>query len=694
MTTALILGAGADNRHHGGELDGATLAVAQVLHAQGIKTILLNDNPFALSLDSDAGIDYPELAPVTLASVQELVAKYQPDLLIPTLGSQGALDLANQVVESGLLTTAGLQLVGLTPTALHQVTNPVRLAQTLHKLHAPVKLIRTVTTFAAARSLVKEIGFPVIIRAVAPRRRGHRQIVHDYGELERAITRATTASRHGQAVLQQSLAGLKEVEVLVMRDGSGTMMELATVENIDPIGIHAGDSLAVTPAQTLLDRELQDIRDVAFAITRRLRIVGLAHLQFAVDQVNQRFYVTKTVPYFDRLAAFVAQATGYPVATVCGHLYAGQRLREIRLPGQTAYAAVTEPSMDRTAVRWPVFASPDRRLSTEKQSVGAVMGVGRSFFEALTKAAAINEDPVRVPTLDQVRRLTAADLDEQLIHPRANRLVTLLEALRRGYSPVELNELTQIDRYYLEQLKRLVRLTTKLPAQKGEPAALRAAKYWGLSDRQLANDWQMSAAQVRQLAADLGIQRTFKEVDPTAGEFSPTIGSYYATFEREDEPVPADERQRALIVGAGPLTLSAGTAADYLTARLARALSQQGYQVVALNDSPSSLLGLTQLTARRYFEPRTLETTLAVAHRERPALILLPAPLSAWRAELTAQLPTCRVLTVPMLAAPVAMAAGEQNYYLIGTTNYRLGSATVTTKLGPGGGRAGGRITG
>lgn len=689
MTTALILGAGADDRHHGGELDGATLAVATAMREQGLQTVLLNDNPAAFTLDADGGIDHPVIAPLTLASLAKLIDRYHPELLVPTLGSQVALDLAEQAVESGLLKAKQVELVGLSPTALHQVTSPVRLAQTLRKLHAPVKLIRTVASFAAARALVKEIGFPVIIRAVGPRRRGHRQIVHDYGELERAVTAALAASASGQAVLQQSLAGLKEVEVLVMRDQSGTMMELATVEDVDPIGIHAGDSMAVTPAQTLLDRELQDMRDVAFAITRRLRIVGVAHIQFALDQSHQRFYVIKTVPYYDRLAAFVTMATGYPVATVCGHLYAGQRLRTIRLAGQEDFAAVTEPSMDRTAVRLPAFpvaSLPPHRwiLSTEKQSVGAAIGLGRSLLEALLKAATTYDNSLGHRLLDQVRDLTADELDERLIHPRANRLLTLIEALRRGYAPAELSELTKIDRYYFDQLKRLVDLMVKLPHQAGAVPALREAKYWGMSDRQLARLWQTSPDLVRQLEDEAGVQRTFKEVDPTAGEFTPAIGSYYSTFEKEDEPVP-DGGRRALLVGAGPRTLGNGAACDYLLAKVAGELGRLGYQVVAINDSPSSLLGLPQLTSRRYLEPRTLELALAIAKREHPEVMILPAPLADWVAPLQAAHPDCRVLTVPMLAAPAPVGELETNCFFDGQAVFQLGTVAVKEPAGPGG---------
>lgn len=650
---ALIVGAGSNTLQRGGELDSTTLSVLTTMKQCGFRTVLIDDNPFALSGDVKTAVDENCIMPLTTENIDTVICKYQPTVIVPTLGGRRAFQLLQSVAETGVLTEHNIQIAGVPEATVRQINNAVLMNQTLAKLQVPTKVIRTVNNFQDARDMATEVGYPVIVRAVYPRTVGLRKIVHDDEELRDAVSRGIQLSQSGQVLVQQSLAGLKEIEITVIRDASGTMMSLGVAEDIDPIGIHAGDSTTVLPAQTLLDRQIQDMRNTSFAITRKLRIVGVNHLQFAFDDHHNRFYVIKISPYFDRMAAMVEQSTGYPLARVCGYLYAGQRLRDIRLDhGMIKHSAVTEPVMDRTAVRVPIFPfhqldHGDQRLITEKKSIGTSLGIGRSFIEALIKGV---EDPNlgwRSEQADAINNMSDDQLDQLLIHPQANRIFSLLEAIRRGYSCQELAELTKIDPYYFNQLRRLTDLQKDLSENPGSVVQLRRAKYWGMSNSWIAHCWQSEPAEVAQLEQKNDINRTFKEVDPSAGQYDQHIHSFYATFEQENESQP-QEGKRVLVIGTGARHLGNGTADDYCLSGMAIELKRLGYLPISVDDNPNSLLLSDQVAGKRYIEPLIDESLAAIVQVEDPQLVLLPSTLVRFKEAVAKYLHNGEIKVAPL----------------------------------------------
>ena len=484
----LIIGAGPNNIQHGDEVDSATYQVATYLRRAGVTTILADNNPFSYSLNDSSVIDHSSIGPLTVNHLIELIEKYQPRAILPTLGNRQAFLLTQELLEKGILRKKEIELLGVPEATVRQVNNPVLLERTLRQMGAPMKKIVTVNNYPDALEEAQRLGYPVIIRSVLPKITSTRQIVHDQSELAAAVSKCLSQSRAEQVYVQQSLGGYKEIEVVVQRDQSGTMMMLGMVEDMDPIGIHAGDSIAFNPAQTLLDRQIQDMRDTAFAITRKLRIVGVNHVQFALDPVNDNFYVIKSSPYFDRMVSFVAQSTGYPVAMVSSQLYLGKTLREIDLgPGFAKHAALIEPAMDHIAARVPVWGfSPEQAqkqlLGTEKKSVGTVFGIGRSPAEALFKAI---ESRYHEPTdfhIQSQAKLSDDELVDRLVHPHAERLFSLLEAMQRGYTAYELVEMTKIDPFYFDQLAKMKELITELVEHPGKEPVLAKAKHNGLSN--------------------------------------------------------------------------------------------------------------------------------------------------------------------------------------------------------------------
>lgn len=626
----LIIGAGPNNIQHGDEVDSATYQVATYLRRAGVTTILADNNPFSYSLNDSSVIDHSSIGPLTVNHLIELIEKYQPRAILPTLGNRQAFLLTQELLEKGILRKKEIELLGVPEATVRQVNNPVLLERTLRQMGAPMKKIVTVNNYPDALEEAQRLGYPVIIRSVLPKITSTRQIVHDQSELAAAVSKCLSQSRAEQVYVQQSLGGYKEIEVVVQRDQSGTMMMLGMVEDMDPIGIHAGDSIAFNPAQTLLDRQIQDMRDTAFAITRKLRIVGVNHVQFALDPVNDNFYVIKSSPYFDRMVSFVAQSTGYPVAMVSSQLYLGKTLREIDLgPGFAKHAALIEPAMDHIAARVPVWGfSPEQAqkqlLGTEKKSVGTVFGIGRSPAEALFKAI---ESRYHEPTdfhIQSQAKLSDDELVDRLVHPHAERLFSLLEAMQRGYTAYELVEMTKIDPFYFDQLAKMKELITELVEHSGKEPVLAKAKHNGLSNQLIAKLWKTTPKQIYQMMQDHNLTVKYKEVEPSAGEFDQHTQTFYSAYEDENEALTLPQPS-ALFIGTGGLRLGLSNAGDFFVASMMMQLHRQKFHTIIMNCNPSSVTLNTLIADKRYIEPASAENVLSVVEIDQPQLIFIPA---------------------------------------------------------------------
>lgn len=626
----LIIGAGPNNIQHRDEVDSATYQLATYLRRAGVITILADNNPFSYSLNDSSVIDHSSIGPLTVNHLIELIEKYQPRAILPTLGNRQAFLLTQELLEKGILRKKEIELLGVPEATVRQVNNPVLLERTLRQMGAPMKKIVTVNNYPDALEEAQRLGYPVIIRSVLPKITSTRQIVHDQSELAAAVSKCLSQSRAEQVYVQQSLAGYKEIEVVVQRDRSGTMMMLGMVEDMDPIGIHAGDSIAFNPVQTLLDRQIQDMRDTAFAITRKLRIVGVNHVQFALDPVNDNFYVIKSSPYFDRMVSFVAQSTGYPVAMVSAQLYLGKTLREIDLgPGFAKHAALIEPAMDHIAARVPVWGfSPEQAqkqlLGTEKKSVGTVFGIGRSPAEALFKAI---ESRYHEPTdfhLQSQAKLSDDELVDRLVHPHAERLFSLLEAMQRGYTAYELVEMTKIDPFYFDQLAKMKELITELIEHPGKEPVLAKAKHNGLSNQLIAKLWETTPKQIYQMMQDHNLTVKYKEVEPSAGEFDQHTQTFYSAYEDENEALTLPQPS-ALFIGTGGLRLGLSNAGDFFVASMMMQLHRQNFHTIIMNCNPSSVTLNTLIADKRYIEPASAENVLSVVEIDQPQLIFIPA---------------------------------------------------------------------
>ena len=662
LKSVLIIGAGANDVQHGDELDSAIYQVSRVFKQMKIKTILADDNPFSVSLEN---VDHGCIVPLKVESLMDIINKFHPDAILPTLGNRRAFELTQELLEKGIIRKENIQLLGVPEATIRQINSAVLLERTLRQMEAPVKKIVTVNNYQDALDEATKLGYPVIIRSVLPKSSSTRKIVHDRSELADAVKACLSQSRAEQVVVQQSLAGYKEIEVVVQRDSSGTMMMLSMIEDMDPIGIHAGDSIAFNPVQTLRDRQIQDIRDTAFAITRKLRIVGTNHIQFALDTNSDRFYVIKSSPYFDRITTFVSQSTGYPIAQVTAQLYAGKYLRDIDLgENYVHHAALIEPTMDHIAARVPIWGFNDlpkasRLLGTEKRSVGTVFGIGRSTIEALFKAIESRYHEPADFHLAAQKQLTDDQLIAKIVHPEAGRLFVLIEAMQRGYSVNELAEMTKIDPFYFEQINKMRLLIREIAEHPNKEPVLQKAKSYGLSNQLIARLWKTTSEQVYQMSLDHQLLTKYKEIEPSAGEFDQHTNSFYSAYEEENE-ISRTSQPSALV--------------------MLKELHNEGFNNVIVNSNPSSVTFNPELAEKRYVEPVTIENILQILRIEQPQYLFIPASYSKLLKSLQNYDLDVKIIVIPDELPTTAASSDRQrysfNYVYDGNYAYPLGTMT------------------
>lgn len=682
LKSVLIIGAGANDVQHGDELDSAIYRVSRVFKQMKIKTILADDNPFSVSLEN---VDHGCIVPLRVESLVDIINKFHPDAILPTLGNRRAFELTQELLEKGIIRKENIQLLGIPEATIRQINSAVLLERTLRQMEAPVKKIVTVNNYQDALDEATKLGYPVIIRSVLPKSSSTRKIVHDRSELADAVKVCLSQLQAEQVVVQQSLAGYKEIEVVVQRDSSGTMMMLSMIEDMDPIGIHAGDSIAFNPVQTLRDRQIQDIRDTAFAITRKLRIVGTNHIQFALDTNSDRFYVIKSSPYFDRITAFVSQSTGYPIAQVTAQLYAGKHLRDIDLgENYVHHAALIEPTMDHIAARVPIWGFNDlpkasRLLGTEKRSVGTVFGIGRSTIEALFKAIESRYHEPADFHLAAQKQLTDDQLIAKIVHPEAGRLFVLIEAMQRGYSVNELAEMTKIDPFYFEQINKMRLLIREIADHPNKEPVLQKAKSYGLSNQLIARLWNTTPEQVYQMSIDHQLLTKYKEIEPSAGEFDQHTNSFYSAYEEENE-ISRTSQPSALVIGTGGLRLGLSNSGDYFVAMMLKELHNEGFNNVVVNSNPSSVTFDPELAEKRYIEPATIENILQILRIEQPQYLFIPTSYDKLLKSLQNYDLDVKIVIIPDELPTTAASSDKQrysfNYVYDGNYAYSLGTMT------------------
>jgi carbamoyl-phosphate synthase large subunit len=622
LRSVLVIGSGPIVIGQACEFDYSGTQACRVLRQEGIRVSLVNSNPATIMTDPEFA-DATYVEPITLDVLEKVIAKERPDAVLPTLGGQTALNAAVALHEAGTLARYGVELIGADIEAIRAGEDRSRFKEIVTGLGAEVPDSRICHSLAECRQAADALGYPLVVRPSFTLGGLGSGIARDDRDLNRIAGAGLDASPVTEVLLEESILGWKEFELELMRDRHDNAVIVCSIENIDPMGVHTGDSVTVAPAMTLTDREYQRMRDIAIATARAVGVdTGGCNIQFAVHPSSGRMVVIEMNPRVSRSSALASKATGFPIAKIAARLAIGYTLDEIRndITGETP--ASFEPALDYVVVKVPRFAfekfpGADPVLTTHMKSVGEAMAIGRSFPEALQKALRSLEHPGapfswREPPGDP------ADLLRRCASPHDGRMATLHQAIRAGVTVAEVAEATGIDPWFIDQIKNIEEHSERLGggAEPLTAGALREAKAAGFSDAQIAEIRGTTEASIRALRHELDVRPVYHTVDTCAAEFAARTPYLYSTYDAETE-VPAGELRKVIILGSGPNRIGQGIEFDYACVHASFALSAAGYETVMVNCNPETVSTDYDTSGRLYFEPLTLEDVLEVVAAER-----------------------------------------------------------------------------
>jgi carbamoyl-phosphate synthase large subunit len=622
----LVLGSGPIVIGQGCEFDYSGTQGCRALREEGYEVVLVNSNPATIMTDPEmATRTYIE--PLTPEFVAKIIERERPQALLPTLGGQTALNLAVALAEDGTLDRFGVELIGAKIPAIKKAEDRELFKQAIERVGLTLPRSGLARSFEEARSIVRTTGYPAIIRPSFTLGGTGGSIAYNPEELEEAVRWGVQMSPLGTVLIEQSVIGWKEFELEVMRDLADNVVIICSIENVDPMGVHTGDSITVAPAQTLTDKEYQVMRDAAVAIIREIGVeTGGSNIQFAVNPEDGRLVVIEMNPRVSRSSALASKATGFPIAKIAAKLAVGYRLDEVRNDITRETPASFEPAIDYCVVKFPrwafeKFPEADRTLTTQMKSVGEAMAIGRTFKEALQKAVRSLEQDRYGLTLD--READDDTLRGLLRVPNPDRLFAIGDALRAGMSTAEVQTLTKIDAWFIENIREIVAYEAEIRrAALTEPLVLRRAKQLGFADRYIGRLTARPELEVRALRLAHGIRATFKTVDTCAAEFVAHTPYLYSTYEEEDE-APPTARRKVIILGSGPNRIGQGIEFDYCCVHAAYALKEHDVEAIMINCNPETVSTDYDTSDRLYFEPLTLEDVLNVVEKEQPLGVIV-----------------------------------------------------------------------
>jgi carbamoyl-phosphate synthase large subunit len=626
IRSILVIGSGPIVIGQACEFDYSGTQGCKALRREGYRVVLVNSNPATIMTDPEFA-DATYVEPLTVASVAAIIERERPDALLPTLGGQTALNTTVGLAKAGVLDRFGVRLIGAGLDAIHRAEDRREFAHTMQAAGLPLPRSGFAHSLDEALAVAEEVGYPVIVRPSFVLGGGGTGFADTPQELRAVAGRGLAESPTTEVLVEESVQGWKEFELEVMRDGADNAVVVCSIENVDPMGVHTGDSITVAPAMTLTDREYQDMRDMALACIRAVGVdTGGSNIQFAVDPATGRQVVIEMNPRVSRSSALASKATGFPIAKIAALLAVGYRLDEIRndITGETL--AAFEPTLDYVVVKIPRFAfekfpKADPRLTTVMKSVGEVMAIGRTFTEALGKALRSLERP----GFDSAATGEWHPGPTDVFTATDRRIVEVERALLAGGSIEDVAAASKIDPWFVDQIGLVAEISESLRGkalQEVDQDELLDAKRHGLSDARIASLTGTTEDDVRTRRLDLGVEAVFKTVDTCAGEFEARTPYYYSTYEEESEVRPA-EKPRVVILGAGPNRIGQGIEFDYACVHAAFALREAGFETVMVNCNPETVSTDYDTSDRLYFEPLTVEDVLAVCRTERPVGVIV-----------------------------------------------------------------------
>ncbi len=620
IKSVLVIGSGPIVIGQACEFDYSGTQACRVLRSEGIRVILVNSNPATIMTDPDFA-DATYVEPITPQVIEAIIAKEKPDAILPTLGGQTALNAAMALHELGILEKYNVELIGAKVDAIKKGEDRQIFKQLVLDAGADVARSYIAHTMDEVLEGAQKLGYPVVVRPSFTMGGLGSGFAYNEEDLRRIAGAGLQASPTSEVLLEESILGWKEYELELMRDTSDNCVVVCSIENVDPVGVHTGDSITVAPALTLTDREFQNLRDIGIQIIRDVGVdTGGCNIQFAVDPATGRVIVIEMNPRVSRSSALASKATGFPIAKIAAKLAIGYTLDEIPNDITKVTPASFEPTLDYVVVKVPRFAfekfpAADATLTTTMKSVGEAMAIGRNYTEALQKALRSLERRGSSFHWGELAQ-SKFELLEIAKVPTDGRIVTLQQALRAGATPEEAFEATKIDPWFIDQMMIINETADALAkAERLDEQSIRLAKYHGFSDAQIAQLRGLSESEVRELRYGLGLRPVYKTVDTCAGEFPAETPYHYSTYEQETEVVPSD-RQKVVILGSGPNRIGQGVEFDYSCVHASFALADAGYETIMINCNPETVSTDYDTSDRLYFEPLTLEDVLEVIHAE------------------------------------------------------------------------------
>ena len=615
----LIIGSGPIIIGQAAEFDYAGTQACKAMREEGVISVLVNSNPATIMTDEDIA-DIVYIEPLTVEVLSRIIERERPDGLLPTLGGQTGLNLAVALADAGVLDKYNVKALGTPIQTIRNAEDRELFKQLLIRIGQPVPPSQTVNTLADARRVAAEIGLPVIIRPGYTLGGTGGGMAYTWEELDQVVKGGLAASPIHQVLVEQSVVGWKEIEYEVMRDAANNCITVCNMENIDPMGVHTGDSIVVAPSQTLTNKEYQMLRTASLEIIRALGIEGGCNIQFALDPESERYYVIEVNPRVSRSSALASKATGYPIARVASKIAVGKRLDEIpnAVTGKTM--ASFEPALDYVVVkipRWPFdkFATGDRVIGTQMKATGEVMAIDRCFEAALQKAIRSLEFGNRSLLWEDPGWKLNGDIKAFPLEPNDLRLWALMAALRRGITPQALSEHTHIDLWFTTKLKNIIDMEKQLLSETLTPELMWQAKRLGFSDEQIGTLADRLPEQVRQQRHQWNIRPVYKMVDTCAAEFDAATPYFYSTYEQENEAQPIEEN-KAVVIGSGPIRIGQGIEFDYCSVHSAWALQEAGYKAIMANSNPETVSTDFDTSDRLYFEALDEESLRDILENE------------------------------------------------------------------------------
>ena len=615
----LIIGSGPIIIGQAAEFDYAGTQACKAMREEGVVSVLVNSNPATIMTDEGIA-DIVYIEPLTVEMVGRIIERERPDGLLPTLGGQTGLNLAVDLADAGVLDKYNVKSLGTPIQTIRNAEDRELFKQMMVGIGEPVPDSATVNTLEQARKVAKEIGLPLIIRPAYTLGGTGGGMAYTWKELDKAVTVGLAASPIHQVLLESSVVGWKEIEYEVMRDGADNCITVCNMENIDPMGVHTGDSIVVAPSQTLTNKEYQLLRNASLKIIRALGVEGGCNIQFALDPNSDNYFVIEVNPRVSRSSALASKATGYPIARVAAKIAVGKRLDEIpnQVTGKTM--ASFEPALDYLVVkipRWPFdkFASGDRVLGTQMKATGEVMAIDRCFEAALQKAIRSLEFGRRSLLWEDPKWEMGAKISSYPLEPNDLRLWALMAALRRGISAEELSQHTKIDLWFTTKLQNIVDMEKLLLSQPLTPELMWQAKRLGFSDEQIGTLADRLPEQVRELRHSWNIRPVYKMVDTCAAEFDAGTPYFYSTYEQENEAEPL-QGDKAIVIGSGPIRIGQGIEFDYCSVHSAWALQESGFKSIMVNSNPETVSTDFDTSDRLYFEALDEESLRDILENE------------------------------------------------------------------------------